>query len=110
MSRVFRSAIAAAAVGSALLGSAAVAAAEPANCTPADLAGVQAGVNASMSAYLFAHPDVNMALDGVDALPKAERHTKLQAFFDSNPTAKADITGIRQPVVDFKARCGQQGQ
>jgi heme-binding protein len=26
--------------------------------------------------------------------------------FDSNPQAKADLQGIRQPLVDLRARCG----
>lgn len=112
MSATIRSVAAAAAVvGAGMIGSAGVAAADPPpNCTPADLAGVKSGVAAAMSAYLFTHPDVNSALGGFDVLPKADRHAQLQAYFDTNPQVTADLTAIRQPVTDFYARCGGQGE
>jgi heme-binding protein len=34
-------------------------AADPPNCSSADLEGVRSGVDASTSAYLFTHPDLN---------------------------------------------------
>lgn len=109
MSITIRSVIAAAAVGAAMFGSVGVAAADPPNCTPADLAGIKAGVSAATSSYLFSHPDVNANLDRIDNLPTPERHAQLQAYFDSNPIVKNELNGIRQPVVDFHARCPLQG-
>lgn len=110
MSGAIRWVVAGAAIGAALFGSVGVAVADPPpNCTPADLAGIKAGVSAATSAYLFAHPDVNLTLGEFDSLPKADRQAKLQAYFDTNPQVKADLNSIRQPVVDFYTRCGPQG-
>jgi hemophore-related protein len=78
----------------------------PPNCTAADLAGVASGVSASTSAYLFAHPDVNYFFTGLEGLPRDEVRGKVQDYLNSNPQAKADLTGIRQPLVDLKNRCG----
>jgi hemophore-related protein len=30
----------------------------------------------------------------------------VQDYLGANPSAKADLTGIRQPLVDMKNRCG----
>jgi heme-binding protein len=78
----------------------------PPNCTAADLAGVAAGVSASTSAYLFTHPDVNNFFTSLEGLPRDEVRTKVKDYMDGNPVAKADLTGIRQPLVDLKERCG----
>ena len=79
---------------------------EPPNCTAADLAGVASGVSASPSAYLFTHPDVNAFFTGLKGLPRDQVRTKVQAYLDQNPQTKSDLTGIRQPLVDLKNRCG----
>jgi heme-binding protein len=105
MSATIRSVIVAAAAGAALFGSAGVAAADPPNCTPADLAGIQAGVSAATSTYLFGRPDVNANLDRIDDLPTAERHAQLQTYFDTNPAVKDELNNIRKPVVEWHARC-----
>jgi len=76
------------------------------NCTAADLAGVSSGVSASTSAYLFTHPDVNGFFTGLEGLPRDQVRSKVQAYLDQNPSTKADLTGIRQPLVDMKNRCG----
>jgi len=78
----------------------------PPNCTAADLAGVAAGVSASTSAYLFAHPDVNWFFTSLEGLPREEVRGKVTDYLNQNPQAKADLTGIRQPLVDLKNRCG----
>jgi hemophore-related protein len=78
----------------------------PPNCTAADLAGVSSGVSASTSAYLFAHPDVNGFFTSLEGLPRDQVRSKVQAYLDQNPSTKADLTGIRQPLVDMKNRCG----
>jgi hemophore-related protein len=106
MSATIRSVIVAAAAGAVLFGSAGLAAAQdPPNCTPADLAGIQAGVSAATSTYLFSHPDVNATLARIDDLPKAERHAQLQSFFDTNPMVKDELNNIRKPVVEWHQRC-----
>lgn len=107
MSAFIRSVCVAATVGAVLLGTAATAAAEdPPNCTAGDLAGIMTGISAATSAYLFTHPEVNGFLTGLKNLPKDERHEQIRAYMDANPQVKADFQGIRQPSVDFHARCG----
>ena len=78
----------------------------PPSCTAADLAGVASGVSASTSAYLFAHPDVNWFFTSLEGLPRDQVRSKVQDYLNTNPPTKADLTGIRQPLVDLKARCG----
>jgi hemophore-related protein len=78
----------------------------PPNCSAADLAGVSSGVSASTSAYLFTHPDVNWFFTSLEGLPRDEVRTQVTTYMDDNPAVKGDLTGIRQPLVDLKNRCG----
>src|SRR5258708_40129988 len=77
----------------------------PPNCTAADLAGVASGVSASTSAYLFTHPDVNAFFTGLKGQPKSDIKDDVQNYLNANPAVKADLTNIRQPLVDLNARC-----
>ncbi|MEE6169296.1 MULTISPECIES: heme-binding protein [unclassified Mycolicibacterium] len=79
---------------------------DPPNCTAADLAGVASGVSAATSAYLFTHPDVNAFFTGLKGLPRDQVRTKVHDYLEQNPQTKADLIGIRQPLVDLKNRCG----
>ncbi len=92
--------------GAVLVGMAPSALAAPPNCTAADLAGTAAGVSAATSAYLFTHPDVNAFFTGLEGAPRDQIRTQVQQYLDYNPTVKADLQGIRQPLVDLKNRCG----
>jgi heme-binding protein len=98
--------------GAAFLGllAAPLAGAQPAppapNCSAADFSGVASGVSAASSAYLFSHPDVNTFFTSLHGLPQPEVRQKVIDYFDQNPQYKADMTGIRQPLVDIKQRCG----
>jgi heme-binding protein len=78
----------------------------PPNCSAADLAGVAAGVSASTSAYLFTHPDVNYFFTSLEGLPRDQVRSKVADYLGANPWTKNDLTGIRQPLVDLKERCG----
>ncbi|CDO08480.1 hemophore-related protein [Mycolicibacterium cosmeticum] len=78
----------------------------PPNCTAADLAGVASGVSAGTSAYLFTHPDVNWFFTSLEGLPRDEVRKQVADYLDKNPQTKAELTGIRQPLVDLKNRCG----
>ncbi|WP_193045058.1 heme-binding protein [Mycolicibacterium baixiangningiae] len=78
----------------------------PPNCTAADLAGVSSGVAASTSGYLFTHPPVNDFFTSLEGLPRDEIRPKVEDYLNANPQVKADLTGIRQPLVDLKNRCG----
>ena len=93
--------------GALLVGMAPSALAAPPNCTAADLAGVAAGVSAATSAYLFTHPDVNDFFTGLEGTPRDTLRASVQTYLDANPSVKADLSGIRQPLVDLKARCGE---
>lgn len=79
---------------------------EPPNCTAADLAGVAAGVSASTSAYLFTHPDVNNFFTSLEGKHREDVRAEVQKYLDANPQVKAELTSIRQPLVDLKNRCG----
>lgn len=97
--------------GALLLGAAAPALAQPApppppNCTAADLTGVLTGVMAATSAYLFTHPPVNDFFTNIKNLPPDEKQAALQTFMDQNPQVQGELSGIRQPARDFRARCG----
>ena len=78
----------------------------PPNCTAADLAGVASGVSASTSAYLFTHPEVNWFFTSLEGMPRDDVRGKVQEYLDQNPQVKTDLTGIRQPLVYLKNRCG----
>ena len=81
----------------------------PPNCTSADIAGVKSGVEASTSAYLFTHPDVNAFFTSMRGLSKDQAHAKVKQYLAANPQTKAELTAIRQPLVDLKNRCGAGG-
>lgn len=78
----------------------------PPNCTAGDLAQVAAGVSAGTSVYLFTHPDVNWFFTSLEGLPRDEVRTQVQDYLEQNPQVKAELSGIRQPLVDLKNRCG----
>ncbi|MCH9732098.1 MAG: heme-binding protein [Actinomycetia bacterium] len=94
--------------GAVLLGGSLLAQAQPKppNCTTADLSGVMAGVDAATSAYLFTNPWVNDFLSTLEPLNSEERAAALDAFLVANPQVRTDYQGIKQPVVDFRNRCG----
>ena len=78
----------------------------PPNCTAADLAGVASGVSAATSAYLFTHPDVNWFFTNLEGVPRDQVQADVEAYLDQHPQTKADLHGIRQPLVDIRNRCG----
>ena len=80
--------------------------ADPPNCTAADLAGVASGVSAATSAYLFTHPDVNNFFSGLQGKPREQMRADVTSYMDANPQVRAELTGIRQPLVDIRTRCG----
>ena len=74
--------------------------------TAADLAGVRSGVDASTSAYLFTHPDVNAFFTGLQGQSKSVVAKQTKEYLDSNPQVRAEVTAIRQPAIDLRNRCG----
>jgi heme-binding protein len=92
-----------------LCGTAATAAADtpprPPGCTAADVSGVAAGVAASLSTYLFTHPDLNGFYTDLQDRPKDQIRDDVQQYFNANPEEQADLENIRQPMVDVRQRC-----
>ena len=110
MSILVRTACVSAIAGAALLGSGATAVSQPPppppNCSIADQSGVLSGVTASLSAYMFTHPDVNSFFTGLRPLPPEERRAKVEEYMNTNPRVEAELRGVRQPMTDFRNRCG----
>ena len=79
---------------------------EPPNCTAADLAGVAAGVSQATSGYLFNHPDVNYFFTSLEGKTRDQVRAEVDKYMNANPMVKGEMTGIRQPLVDIKNRCG----
>jgi heme-binding protein len=79
---------------------------EPANCTAADLAFTAAGVSKATSDYLFSHPDVNYFFTSLEGKNRDEVRGEVETYMNANPMVKGEMTGIRQPLVDLKNRCG----
>lgn len=80
--------------------------ANPPNCSAADLEFVRAGVQQATGQYLVDHPDVNNFFNGLEGLTRAQAQPKVQAYMKAHPQTKADLAGIRQPLMDIKNRCG----
>lgn len=78
----------------------------PPNCTAADLAQVATGVSAATSVYLFSHPDVNAFLTDLEGSPRDTVRTRVADYMAANPQVQAELSGIRQPLVDMRNRCG----
>ena len=81
-------------------------AADPPNCSSADLEGVRSGVDASTSAYLFTHPDLNDFMTSLKAMSREQVAAKVKGHMASHPDEQADMAGIRQPLIDIRDRCG----
>jgi heme-binding protein len=62
-----------------------------------------------MSVYLFGHPDVNAYLTGLADSPRDAVRDQAKDYLAANPQVQADLSGIRQPLVDFRSRCGIGG-
>ena len=70
-------------------------------CTP---------VSAATSAYLFTHPDVNWFFTSLEGQHRADLRDDVQAYLDANPQVKAELTAIRQPLVDINNRWRRSAQ
>ena len=96
--------------GAALLGTTGLAHADeapgPPNCTSADLEGVRAGVDASTSAYLFTHQDLNTFMSTLQGQSRQQVADSVKGYMATHPQENAEMTGIRQPLMDLKNHCG----
>jgi heme-binding protein len=102
-------ALAAAVVAGAIVASAPASAEPPPNCTAADLAQVATGVSAAQSVYLFSHPDVNAFLTGLETSPRDAVPAEVADYMVANPQVEAELSAIRQPLLDMRDRCGVFG-
>ncbi|WP_313673078.1 heme-binding protein [Mycolicibacterium sp.] len=104
-----RTAVPMIAAGAAVMVLAAPALADPApvvpGCTVADITGVETGVAAAMTAYLFTHPDVNNFLSGLQGQSKEAIKAQAQDYFAANPQIKSELDAIRAPGTDLRNRC-----
>jgi heme-binding protein len=48
---------------------------------------------------------VNDFFTGLKGQPKNQVRDNVRNYMDANPQTKADLQGIRQPLVDLKNRC-----
>ena len=78
----------------------------PPNCSSADLTGTMTGVMAATTAYLYTHPPVNEFFSTLQGRSQEERKAALEAFLTANPQVQAELQAIRQPMKDFRNRCG----
>jgi hemophore-related protein len=97
--------------GAVLFGAAAIASAEPPPpvpppCTAAELARVMSGVTFDTSNYLTEHPDVNDFFTSLKGQPRDRISDQVTRYLDANPMVRDQLQAIRQPSVDFRARCG----
>jgi hemophore-related protein len=77
----------------------------PPGCSAGDYEQVKANVATATAAYFFTHPDVNAFFSTLKGQPKDQTQGSVKAYFDSNPQVQAELTGIRQPMRDFRGRC-----
>jgi heme-binding protein len=94
----------------AVCGSGPTAAAEPPPvpppCTAAELARVMSGVTFDTSNYLTNNPPVNDFFTSLKGQPRDQIGVKVQEYLTANPAVRDELQRIRQPSVDFRARCG----
>ena len=74
-------------------------------CSAGDYEQVKSEVSAATAAYMFSHPDVNAFFSSLKGQPRDQIHGQIQTYFDNNPQTKLDLTGLRQPLRDMRARC-----
>lgn len=91
-------------VGAALFGTAGSAFADP-GCTVADMTGVETGVAAGMTAYLWTHPEVNDYFTSLQGLSPDEAFKRTRDYLTANPGIKAEMDAIQAPGDDMRARC-----
>ena len=58
---------------------------------------VMSGVSAGMSAYLFAHPDVNAFFSGLQGLPKDQVGAQTQIYLDADLEMKSKLLDKMTP-------------
>ncbi|MGH3726757.1 MAG: hemophore-related protein [Mycobacterium sp.] len=105
-SAVLSGVVGAGAVASALAFAGAAGAA-PGQCTAAEFARTHSTVSSQVASYLDKNPTIN---DGITkaakGAPEGQRHEAITTYLDGQPTAKAELDKIRQPLTSLKSSCG----
>jgi len=80
--------------------------ANTADCTAGNLSRIQAGVSNATADYLLANESVNEFFTDLKGMDQEMITEKTNGYLDANPKVKDELSGIRQPLRDFKERCG----
>lgn len=79
--------------------------AKTADCTAGNLSRIQAGVSNATADYLLANESVNEFFTDLKGMDQEMITEKTNGYLDANPKVKDELSGIRQPLRDFKERC-----
>jgi heme-binding protein len=79
--------------------------AQTADCTAGNLARIQAGVSGATADYLLANDGVNEFFTDLKGMDQEMITEKTNGYLDDNPKVKDELSGLRQPLRDFKERC-----
>jgi hemophore-related protein len=79
--------------------------AQTADCTAGNLARIQAGVSSATADYLLANDGVNEFFTDLKGMDQEMITEKTNGYLDDNPKVKDELSGLRQPLRDFKERC-----
>lgn len=79
--------------------------AKTADCTAGNLSRIQAGVSNATADYLLANESVNEFFTDLKGMDQEMITEKTNGYLDANPKMKDELSGIRQPLRDFKERC-----
>lgn len=79
--------------------------AKTADCTAGNLSRIQADVSNATADYLLANESVNEFFTDLKGMDQEMITEKTNGYLDANPKVKDELSGIRQPLRDFKERC-----
>lgn len=79
--------------------------AKTADCTAGNLARIQASVSNATADYLLANESVDKFFTDLKGMDQEVITEKTNGYLDANPKVKDELSGIRQPLRDFKERC-----
>jgi len=78
------------------------------DCNASTLTKTASSVNAALSDYFAAHPDVSQALIEITRQPAFVAVGQFDGYFGEHPQEADELRAIQQPLVDYKDRCGLQ--
>jgi heme-binding protein len=78
------------------------------DCNASTLAATISSVTENLSTYFAAHPDANQALIDATRQPSFIAVGQFDGYFRDHPDQANEVRGIKQPLIDYKNRCGMQ--